>query len=446
MPGIGGISPTTNLITRLPGIARPTSKLKNRLRFTPRPSYLNKRIYSPRLTLNFEFIDTAQGLDELCARLAQKSIIAFDTEFVSEDRYRPQLCLIQVAAEDIVAIIDPFPIEQTEPFWDLLAEPGRTVLAHAAREEIRFCYRHTGKKIAGLFDTQLAAGFIGQEFPASLANLVQRLLGKVLPKGETRTNWRTRPLTEAQLRYAAHDVTDLEAMYAKLAALVDRAGRRSWLDEESDLTQQHVIDAEHQESWRRVSGASGLPARQLEIIRQLWRWRDKRAQKLDIPPRRVLRDDLLVELAKRQAADIKRIRAIRGMEQRQFENHYDDIAKAIQTALSVDESELPRRPRGTREVVSPMLSQFLTTSIACVCRQHKMAPMIVGNTDDVRELIGYELDRQHCDELPSLLQGWRGEIVGTPFRELLAGRLAIRVANVRESQPLEFIEVERESP
>jgi ribonuclease D len=391
--------------------------------------------------LNFEFIDTAEALQNLCLRLAEKSCIAFDTEFVSEDRYRPQLCLIQVAAEDIVAIIDPFPIEQTQPFWNLLAEPGRTILAHAAREEIRFCYRYTGKKIVGLFDTQLAAGFIGQEFPASLANLVQRLVGKTLHKGETRTNWRTRPLTEAQLRYAAQDVTDLEAMYVKLSAAIERAGRRAWLDEESELVQQQVIESENTESWRRVSGGSGLPARQLEIIRQLWRWRDRRAQKLDIPPRRVLRDDLMVELAKRQAADVKKIRAIRGMEQRQFENHYEDIARAIQIALSMDESELPRRPRGTREVVSPMLSQFLTTSIACVCRQHKMAPMIVGNTDDVRELIGYELDPRSGDELPSLLQGWRGAIIGAPFRELLAGRLAIRVANVREHQPLEFIDV-----
>jgi len=391
--------------------------------------------------LNFEFIDSDTALDDLCQRLAKKSCIAFDTEFVSEDRYRPQLCLIQVAAEDIVAIIDPLPIEKTEPFWNLLAEPGRTVLAHAAREEIRFCYRYSGKKIAGLFDTQLAAGFIGMEFPASLANLVQRMLGKMLPKGETRTNWRTRPLTEAQLRYAAHDVTDLEAMYTKLAAQIAKAGRRSWLDEESDIIQQSIIESENAESWRRVSGGSGLPARQLEIIRQLWRWRERRAQRADIPPRRIMRDDLIVELAKRQASDVKHVRAIRGMEQRQYVDHYEDIAKAIQAALNVDESELPKRPRGTRDVVSPMLSQFLTTSIACVCRQHKMAPMIVGNTDDVRELIGYELERHSSDDLPSLLQGWRGEIVGVPFRELLAGRLAIRVANVRENQPLEFIAV-----
>jgi len=391
--------------------------------------------------LNFEFIDSAMALDDLCTRLANKTRIAFDTEFVSEDRYRPQLCLIQVAAEGIVAIIDPFPIEDTTPFWDLLATPGRTVLAHAAREEIRFCYRFSGKKIAGLFDTQLAAGFVGMEYPASLANLVQRLCGKTLPKGETRTNWRTRPLTEAQLRYAAADVDELEAMHDKLLEQINKAGRESWLTEECDIMQERVIEAENTESWRRVSGASGLPARQLEIIRQLWRWRDRRAQRLDIPAKRVMRDDLIVELAKRSSSDSGKIRNIRGMEQRQFSDHYEDIAAAIQTALNAREDSLPRRPRGSRDVVSPMLSQFLTTSIACVSRQHKMAPMIVGNTDDVRELIGYELDREDSEDLPSLLQGWRGEIVGQPFRDLLAGKLAIRIANVREHQPLEFIAV-----
>ncbi len=393
--------------------------------------------------MKFEFIDTREALKELCDRLGQKSCIAFDTEFVSEDRYRPQLCLIQVAAEDITAIIDPLQMDRTDEFWQLLATPGRTVLAHAAREEIRFCYRYTGKPIAGLFDTQLAAGFVGMEFPASLANLVQRLVNRTIPKGETRTNWRTRPLTEAQLRYAANDVADLELMHSKLAQLLSTANRRSWFDEETESVQQAIIESENTESWRRVSGASGLQPRQLEIVRQVWRWRERRAQRLDIPPRRVMRDDLIVELAKRQSADAKKLRDVRGMEMRQYHDHYEDIAKAIETALKMDDQDLPRRPRGTRDAVSPMLSQFLTTSIACVCRQHQMAPMIVGNTDDVKELIGYELDRRKGDELPSLLKGWRGEIVGTPFRELLAGRLAIRVADVREAQPLEFIPLQR---
>lgn len=389
--------------------------------------------------MQYESIQSAEHLQEFCDQISASDRIAFDTEFVSEDSYRPKLCLIQVAAAGRLAIIDPLPIDHTEAFWHLLTEPGRVVIAHAAREEVRFCYRYTGKPIAGLFDTQLAAGFVGIEYPASLGNLVQRLVNRSLPKGETRTNWGRRPLTKDQITYALHDVIDLEEMHAQLARMVDQFDRKSWLDEEIELFQQKVIDAETRENWRRVSGCSGLNPRQLETVRQLWLWREDRARQIDRLPRRVMRDDLVVELARRGSDDPKKIRGIRGMERRGFNDEYRNIARAIRVALETPEAELPRRPRGSRRAVSPMLSQFLSTSIACISRQHKLAPPIVGNADDVRELLGYELDRRENDPVPSLLKGWRGEIVGKTFRQLLAGKLAIRVADVTETQPLEFI-------
>jgi len=367
-------------------------------------------------------------------------VIGFDTEFVSEDTYRPKLCLIQVATEDHLAIIDPIEVEETAPFWELLTESGRTVIAHAAREESRFCYRFTGKPINGLFDTQLAAGFVGMEYPASLGNLVQRLTGKTLPKGETRTNWERRPLTEDQITYALHDVTDLLSMCRQLSEMTAKLNRTDWLTEETENFQQKVIDAETRENWRRVSGSSGLNPRQLEAVRQLWLWRENRAKTIDRLPRRVLRDDLIVELAKRGSTSVQKVKSIRGMERRALFDHYQEIADAIQVANDTPDDDLPRRPRGSRRVVSPMLSQFLSTSIACISRQHKLAPPIVGNAEDVRELLGYELDRKKNDHQPSLLKGWRGEIVGATFRKILAGELAIRVADVKETQPLEFIE------
>jgi ribonuclease D len=390
--------------------------------------------------LQYDSINTVDQLQQFCSEIEDAPLVAFDTEFVSEDSYRPQLCLIQVATAERLAIIDPVQVERTEPFWELLTEPGRTVVAHAAREESRFCFRFTGKPIEGLFDTQLAAGFVGMEYPASLGTLVQRLVNKTLPKGETRTNWCRRPLTQDQITYALHDVTDLLEMHRKLSAMARKLDRESWLTEETALFQQKVMDAETRENWRRVSGASGLNARQLEAVRQLWLWREHRARETDRLPRRVLRDDLIVELARRGLTDERKIRSIRGMERRGFNDHYADIAAAIQTALDTPEEDLPKRPRGSRRVVSPMLSQFLSTAIACISRQHKLAPPIVGNADDVRELLGYELDRRRDDPTPSLLKGWRGEIVGKTFRRLLAGELAIRIADVAESQPLEFLE------
>lgn len=392
------------------------------------------------VTLQYDSINTVDDLKQFCDEIADYPVIGFDTEFVSEDSYRPQLCLIQVAAGDRLAIIDPVYVEETGPFWELLTSPGKTVIAHAAREESRFCFRFTGKPISGLFDTQLSAGFVGMEYPASLGTLVQRLVNKTLPKGETRTNWSRRPLTKDQINYALNDVTDLLEMYQKLNAMVEDLDRGEWLKEETEIFQQKVMDAETRENWRRVSGSSGLNPRQLETVRQLWLWREQRAKETDRLPRRVLRDDLIVEMARRGLTDQRKIKNIRGMERRGFNDHYSDIAAAIQTALDTPDEDLPRRPRGSRRVVSPMLSQFLSTSIACISRQHRLAPPIVGNADDVRELLGYELDRRKGDAVPSLLKGWRGEIVGKTFRRLLAGELAIRVADVKETQPLEFIE------
>lgn len=207
-----------------------------------------------------------------------------------------------------------------------------------------------------------------------------------------------------------------------------------------------MIEREEAQRWRRVSGSNGLSPRSLEVLRQLWLWREGRAKTIDQPARRVLRDDLMVELAKRQSSGFDRIKGIRGMERRGLVSQYDEIATAIEAGLKTPEEDLPRRPRGSRRVVSTMLAQFLSTSIACVCRQHRMAPSIVGNSEDVRDLLAYELERgdeEDCpnDELPALLKGWRGEVVGKSFRDLLEGRLAIRVENKFDDQPLEFVKL-----
>ncbi|TWU08270.1 ribonuclease D [Stieleria varia] len=390
--------------------------------------------------MQYESITTTDHLREFCGELRKHDVIGFDTEFVSEDRYKPELCLIQVAAGDLLAIIDPMDMDSTEAFWEILTTPGKTIIAHAAREESRFCYRYSGKPIAGLFDTQLAAGFVGMEYPASLGNLIQRIVNKTLAKGETRTNWRHRPLSNDQLQYALQDVTDLETLYQKLDAKVRKLDRREWLDEETETRQMAVIDAENSENWRRVSGSAGLSPRQLETVRHLWRWRDQRAQALDRPAKRVMRDDLIIELAKRGSADAKKIRSIRGLDWRGLAQHHDELAEAIRTALAVPDDELPRRPRGSRSVVSPMLSQFLSTSMACISRQNKIAPSIVGNSDDVKELVGYELGDSKSATLPALLKGWRGEIVGRQFQRILGGQVGLRVADVHKDQPLEFID------
>jgi ribonuclease D len=397
----------------------------------------NVNLDQPIRKNDYRSVNSPQALRQYCDELSREDLIAFDTEFVSEDRYRPQLCLIQVATKSERAIIDPFVSGDTTPFWELLTSSKGIVVAHAAREEIRFCQRYTRRNIPNLFDVQLAAGFMGMEYPASLSTLVQRIVGRSLSKGETRTDWRRRPLTKDQLDYAVQDVVYLPTMYHRIREGIDRLGRRSWLDEESLVFQEHLHQSENEDGWRRMSGASSLAPRQMAIVRSLWRWRESLARELDQPPRRILRDDLLIELARRESAQANKIRSIRGMERRALQDRIEQMALAIQTALELPESALPRRVFGTRKVSAPVLTQFLSTVIGSICRQHQIAPAIVGNSDDVRDLLAYELEDQR-GTVPNLLRGWRGMVVGKSFRDLLSGRLAIRVADTNAEQPLEF--------
>ena len=390
--------------------------------------------------MKHQTINTPRQLDRFCDAIWEEPFIAFDTEFVSEDQYRPELGLIQVAAGDLLAVIDPIELGDTTAFWDVLTEGDALVIAHAAREEIRFNHRFTGGPIRYLFDTQIAAGFVGLEYPASLANLTQTLVGKTLPKGETRTDWRKRPLTEAQITYALADVTDLEEMQGILQRQIDKLGRDDWVIEETDRLQDKVLDAETRNNWRKVSGSSNLKPRQQAIVRELWSWREAIAKERDRLPRRILRDDLVVELAKRGSTDLKRIGGIRGMERRNLIPHFPEIADAIGRAMELGDDDLPKRSPGRAKSVSPMLAQFLSTSIACISRQHGLSPAIVGNSDDVKELLAYELAPRRGSDKPALMRGWRGEIVGKQFRRILAGELAIRVADTSQAQPLEFFE------
>lgn len=390
--------------------------------------------------MSYEFITSETGLRQYCQSIAESPYIAFDTEFVSEDTYRPELCLVQVATPDTFAILDPLAIGEMQPFWELLASSDHETIVHAGREELRFCLNAIGRRPHRLFDVQLAAGMAGCDFPMSYGNLISRLLDRTLAKGETRTDWRRRPLTQQQLDYALTDVEYLKPLRDQLAAKLDSLGRRAWFDEEMDVWQSGIEASEQTEQWRRVSGGSGLNARSLAVVRELWRWRDSEAKRRNLPPRRVLRDDLIVELARRQSADPRRIRAIRGLEHRGLQNHLKAIGVAIQTALDLPDEELPRRTVHRQLPQFNVLTQFLAAAMANVCREAEIAPTIVGTVDDIRQFVAYRLKVPGADlrSEPVLLGGWRGEMVGRVLEELIGGRLSVKVEEADRDNPLRF--------
>jgi ribonuclease D len=396
-------------------------------------------------SVRYQSITDQRQLVECCDEFSRAGVIAFDTEFVSEDTYRPELCLIQVSADEHLYVIDPLGIPDLSPFWECLAAPGHTTVVHAGREELRFSWRAIGRFPHQVLDVQLAAAFVGLEYPAAYATLVSKLLTVSLAKGETRTNWRRRPLSTRQIEYALQDVFYLKALHDVLMEGIQELDRESWLAEELAAWEQQIKNLEGTESWRRVSGVSGLNSRSLAIVRELWRWREQEAERRNMPARRVLRDDLIVELARRQSAELKHIHAVRGLERRGLERHLPELASRIERALQLDEPACPARPNSSNRPQLNLLGQFLASALGSICRDAGVATSLVGTAQDVRDLVAHRLQIENSkrQEVPHLARGWRAQVVGKVIDELLAGQRAIKVGDPLAEQPLKFIPVHR---
>jgi ribonuclease D len=388
-------------------------------------------------------ITEPKELEELCRSLETPEQIGIDTEFVSEDTYYPELCLIQVATRDQMAVIDAAAIPDLTPFWKVLAEGDHVTVLHAGREELNFMLRAVGKLPRKLFDVQLAAGFCSHEYPSAYGSLVNKFLGFQPAKGEQRTDWRQRPLTNAQINYALEDVRHLLPLSDRLEKILHKSDRRAWYDEELASWQTEVVDASSRKDWRRVSGIGKLGPQGLAIVRELWHWRQQEAQQRNRPQRRILRDDLIVEMAKRKVDSPQRVLAIRGLEHGSLKKKADELAACVRRGL---ENPVERESSGGRKPAPPQLSllaQFLAPALASVCRHAEVAASMVGTASDVRELVAYRLGYQREEEdcLPTLATGWRQELVGKLIEELLDGKKSIRITNAKHADPLAFDDV-----
>ena len=222
-------------------------------------------------------------------------------------------------------------------------------------------------------------------------------------------------------------------MEGKLESL----GRVDWMRQEMADWQDDVEESFIRKRWRRVSGLNGLSRRELAVARELWHWRDSVAEDRDMPPKRVLRDDLLVELCKRKSADERQISAIRGMQRSDLRHILQGLSDAIARGLAVPEQECPG---GERHRAPPpqlaMLGQFLATAVAGMCRSMQLAPALVGTSSDMRDLLAFKLGYFDEEREPLLASGWRAEVVGSLVDDLLAGKAALRIGDVRSHDPL----------
>lgn len=379
--------------------------------------------------------------EAFCKSIREAGIVGFDTEFISEFTWRPELCLLQLATTERAVLVDPFEVRDLSPWWEIMLDPDVVVVAHGGREEARFCVTNTGQAPVNFKDVQIAEGFRGRSFPLGYDALVKRVLGHKSHGKETRSDWRRRPLTKSQIHYAIEDVQHILPIWAKQAADLKKKNRLEWVEDEFSRLIRDVMLERADEAWLKLPGLHKLNSRELAVAKNVFWWREHEAEARDKPSRRILRDDLVIELARRQPANIDELIATRDMNRTEYRKAAAEILAAIDTALALPEDELPSRPPEPEDDQShdeQLLGQLLGIALANRCAEMNVAMSIVGKTADLRHLVRWHVfgDKRHGT--PRLMQGWRAEVCGDLLSNVLDGKISLRVADPQSDHPLVF--------
>ncbi len=365
-------------------------------------------------------ITSNHELAEACRRLADHPFITVDTEFLRETTFWPQLCVVQIASPDEAIAVDALSESiDLSPVFALMANTAVVKVFHAARQDIEIIWNLARLIPAPLFDTQVAAMVCGFGEQIAYGELVQSVCKVTLDKSSRFTDWSRRPLSEAQVNYAIADVTYLRDIYAYLRKRLESTGRLPWLaDEMAALTSADVYEQHPERAWERFRGRARRP-RDLAVLMELAAWREAEAQARDVPRGRVLKDDVLVEIASaapKTADELGNLRAFpRGMERSRAGT---DILAAVQRGLARDPKTLPKIERERRNGNGATV-ELLKVLLRQVSEVHGVAAKMIATVDDLETLAA-----NNRAKIPAL-SGWRREIFGDKALELIEGRLAL---------------------
>ena len=367
-------------------------------------------------------IETTAELRALIAQMSGAAYVALDTEFMRDQTYWPKLCLIQIAALGIEAIVDPLAEGiDLKPFYDLLKEPHIVKVLHAARQDMEIFCQQGGVIPAPLFDTQIAAMVCGFGDAASYETLARKLAKVEIDKSARYSDWSHRPLSKRQLEYALADVTHLCTIYEAMTKTLTRTGRAAWVEEEiAALSDPALYKLDPKDSWKRLKPRTSNK-RFLAMLATLAEWREREAQTRDIPRGRVLKDEALTEIAAHppeNAEGLERIRAVpKGFAASKMGKGLLDAIAQGKHAQPPEGIE-PQAPRRKREP-SPATIDLLKTLLRLKAEQVGVAPRLIADAEDIEKLAALE------DEGVAALHGWRAEVFGNDALALRKGDIAI---------------------
>ena len=372
-------------------------------------------------------ITTTKKLAEACARLAKHPFVTVDTEFQRETTYFPKLCIAQMASTDEAVVIDALAEGiDLAPFFALMANQSVTKVFHAARQDIEICWHAAEIIPAPLVDTQVAAMVLGYGDSISYEQLVQRITGDSLDKSHRFTDWTRRPLAEAQLAYAVSDVTHLRDVYIRLAADLEERKRTEWMREELKvLTSPDTYRMEPEHAWERLRTRARKP-KELAVLIEVAGWREREARARDVPRGRVLKDDVIGDIAAQAPTTMERLAALRSLP-RGFERSKwgEAILTAVKRGLERDPKTLPRLERAKPVLNGQATVELLKVLLRMTSERHGVAAKVIATVDD--------LDRIAADDAADVpaLSGWRRELFGEKALALKHGRLMLAIERNR---------------
>ncbi|MBU6419961.1 MAG: ribonuclease D [Proteobacteria bacterium] len=375
-----------------------------------------------------EFIATAEALAALCARLEGEAFVTVDTEFMREKTYYPELCLVQIAGANDVAVVDALaPGMDLSPLGTLLAKPEVVKVFHACRQDVEIFLLLFDAVPTPLFDTQVAAMVAGFGDQVGYDSLVAALTGGHIDKAHRFSDWSARPLSKSQINYAAADVTHLREVYEKLLAKLGKEGRLEWLAEEMALLirpETYRVDPER--AYERLKIRSNN-RRQLGLAKAIAAWREREAQRINIPRGRLLKDEQIPEIASLAPDDAESLAKARGISAG-FANGKSGVSllAAIAEAKALPEADLPK-PERQRDApkASPALVSLLKVLLAAAAEKNNVAARLVASGDDIEALA---LDETAPNPV---LEGWRREMFGETALRLIRGQIALSTQGKR---------------
>jgi len=364
-------------------------------------------------------------LQAFCKSLEGNAYITVDTEFLREKTYWPLLCLLQIAGPDEAAAIDALaPDIDLTPVYKLFDDPSILKVFHAGRQDLEIFYNLTGRLPIPVFDTQVAAMVCGFGDSIGYEHLVSKLAGKRVDKSSRFTDWSLRPLSQKQIDYALSDVIHLRPVYEKLAEMLGGNSRAGWIDQEmATLTRLDTYAGHPEFAYKRIKGRAPS-ARYLAVLRELAAWREREAQRRDVPRNRVLRDEALIEIAHHTPDTVEQLARTRGLGAKTAEGRYGrDLLEAVKIGQSVADEDCPT-PQEKRDLPRGLgpVTDILKVLLKMKCEEFDVAGKLLANSADVEQIAAFGEDAN----VPAL-DGWRRDVFGEDALKLRAGELSLTI-------------------